>query len=89
MHVLLVNGSPHKTGCTYTALSEVAKTLEQEGIETEIFHIGDTPVRGCNACHACGKLRRCVFDDDCANTLAMMYLLLDCTSLPNHRRNLI
>ena len=89
MHVLLVNGSPHKTGCTYTALSEVAKTLEQEGIETEIFHIGNTPVRGCIACHACGKLGRCVFDDDCANTLAMMYLLLDCTSLPNHMRNLI
>lgn len=70
MHVLLVNGSPHKTGCTYTALSEVAKTLEQDGIETEIFHIGNTPVRGCIACHACGKLGRCVFDDDCANTLA-------------------
>lgn len=87
MHVLLVNGSPHKTGCTYTALSEVVKALNRR--ESRQKHIGNTPVQGCIACHACGKLGRCVFDDDCANTLAMMYLLLDYTSLPNHRRNLL
>ncbi len=69
MKVLLINGSPHENGCTYTALSEVAKTLETEGIETQIFHIGKKPVRGCIACGACGKLGKCVFDDDPANEM--------------------
>ena len=69
MKVLLINGSPHENGCTYTALNEVAKTLETEGIETQIFHIGKKPVRGCIACGACGKLGKCVFDDDPANEM--------------------
>ncbi|MDF2870848.1 MAG: flavin reductase [Anaerocolumna sp.] len=47
MKVLLINGSPNIHGCTYTALEEVAKTLEEEQIETEIFHIGNKPIRGC------------------------------------------
>lgn len=63
MKVLLVNGSPHKEGCTYTALCEVAQTLNQEGIETEIFWIGNKPVGGCIACKACTKSGQCVFDD--------------------------
>lgn len=63
MKVLLVNGSPHKEGCTYTALSEVADTLKQEGIETEIFWIGNKPIGGCIACKACVKNKKCVFDD--------------------------
>ena len=46
MKVLLVNGSPRARGCTYTALCEVAKTLNAEGIETEIFHIGTDPISG-------------------------------------------
>lgn len=45
MKVLLVNGGPHKEGCTYTALEEVSKALKEEGIETEIFWIGNKPVR--------------------------------------------
>ena len=49
MKVALVNGSPHKNGCTYTALTEVAKTLNEEGIDTEIFWIGNKPVGGCIA----------------------------------------
>ena len=69
MKVLLINGSPHENGCTYTALSEVAKVLETEGIETQIFHIGKKPVRGCIACGACGKLGKCAFDDDPANEM--------------------
>lgn len=69
MKVLLINGSPHANGCTFTALSEVAKTLEAEGIETQIFHIGKTPVRGCIACGACAKLGKCAFDDDPANEM--------------------
>ena len=63
MKVLLVNGGPHKEGCTYTALCEVAKTLNEEGIETEIFWIGNKPVGGCIACKACVKNGKCVFDD--------------------------
>lgn len=69
MNVLLVNGSPHKNGCTYTALSEVAGQLNKEGIETTLFHIGNGPVRDCTACHACAKTGYCVFKDDCVNEL--------------------
>ncbi|MBR4999252.1 MAG: NAD(P)H-dependent oxidoreductase, partial [Clostridia bacterium] len=47
MKVLLINGSPHKEGCTFTALNEVSKTLEKNGIETEIFQIGTKPIAGC------------------------------------------
>ena len=63
MNVLLVNGSPHANGCTYTALEEVAKTLNTEGIGTEIFQIGTKPLAGCIACESCAKTGRCVFSD--------------------------
>ena len=63
MKVILVNGSPHAKGCTFTALSEVAETLNKEGVETEIFHIGTKPIIGCTACRKCTDLGRCVFDD--------------------------
>ena len=63
MKVLLVNGSPHKNGCTYTALEEISKTLQEEGIETEIFWIGTKPISGCIACKTCVKTGKCVFDD--------------------------
>lgn len=63
MKVLLVNGSPHKEGCTYTALCEVAKELNNEGIETEIFWLQNKPIGGCIACHSCMKTGECVFDD--------------------------
>ncbi len=63
MKVLLVNGGPHKNGCTYTALTEVEKTLNEEGIETEIFWIGTKPIAGCIACKSCVKNGKCVFDD--------------------------
>ena len=63
MKIILVNGSPHKKGCTYTALSEAAKTLEKEGINTEIFWIGIKPLAGCTACGTCAKNGRCMFDD--------------------------
>ena len=72
MKVLLINGSPRKCGNTFLALSEVARTLEQQGIEAEIVHIGTNPVRGCIACSQCKtrQLRRCVFDDDVCNRIA-------------------
>ena len=70
MKVLLVNGSPHKEGSTFTALSEAAESLKKNGIETEIFHIGTDPVRGCTACRKCAELKKCVFNDDCCNEIA-------------------
>ena len=63
MKVLLVNGSPHAKGCTYTALNEVAETLNHEGIDTEIFQVGTKPLAGCIACRSCANTGRCVFDD--------------------------
>ena len=55
MKVLLVNGSTKAKGCTYTALCEVAGALEKNGVETEIFHVGTEPIRGCMGCGACKK----------------------------------
>ena len=70
MNVLLINGSPHEKGCTYTALSEIKKTLESENIEAEIFHIGTNPVRGCIGCGGCAKNNgKCVFNDDVVNEI--------------------
>ena len=63
MKVLLVNGGPHKEGCTYTALKEVEKELNNEGIETEIFWVGVKPITGCIACGKCSEIGKCVFDD--------------------------
>jgi multimeric flavodoxin WrbA len=63
MRVILVNGSPHPHGCTYTALSEVAGALNAEGIETEIFQVGTEPLAGCTACGHCRTAGRCVFED--------------------------
>lgn len=63
MKVLLINGSPRKEGNTFIALSEVARALENEGIETAIVHIGTRAVQGCIACGRCAELGRCVFSD--------------------------
>jgi multimeric flavodoxin WrbA len=75
MKVLLVNGSPHEKGCVHTALSEIAGTLEKNGIEAEFFHIGPGPFYGCTACGACRKPEQavqrdcCVLEGDCCNAL--------------------
>ena len=63
MKALLINGSPRPNGCTFTALTELANTLEAEGIETEIVHVGNKDIRGCIACGSCRKTGKCVFDD--------------------------
>lgn len=63
MKALLINGSPHKSGCTFTALNEAAKTLNENGIDTEIVWIGNGAIHGCIACGGCAKTGRCVFDD--------------------------
>ena len=69
MKVLLLNGSPNEHGCTYTALCEVARVLEESGVETETLWIGNRAVRGCIGCGCCAKngRRRCVFEDDLVN----------------------
>ena len=67
MKVLLLNGSPHKNGCTYTALSEVAKILNENDIETEIFWIGTKPQMSCIACFKCREIGECAFDNDKVN----------------------
>ncbi len=66
MKVLLINGSPNKNGCTYTALAEIEKELNKNNIETEIFQIGNKPIRGCTACGKCSG-NRCIFNDDVVN----------------------
>jgi len=63
MNVILVNGSPKPHGCTYTALEIVASSLHENGIESEIFQVGNKPLAGCIDCRKCIKLGRCVFDD--------------------------
>ena len=63
MKVLLINGSPHANGSTYTALKEVADTLNTEGIETEIVQVGHLDIRGCIGCGTCFKTKQCVFND--------------------------
>lgn len=63
MKVLLVNGSPHKEGCTYTALKEIEKTLIEEGIEAQIYQVGTDSIASCRGCGACNKLKKCVIDD--------------------------
>lgn len=63
MKVLLINGSPHKEGSTYTALHEMEQAFQKEGIETELIHIGNQDIRGCIACNTCKNKGRCVFDD--------------------------
>ncbi len=69
MKVLLINGSPHKDGCVFTALNEIAQTLSKEGIESEFFWIGNQPVRGCIACMQCRQegADGCVFKDELYN----------------------
>lgn len=64
MKVLLINGSPHREGNTFIALSEVAKALEANGVEAEIVSIGTKAVQGCIACGRCRELGRCVFKDE-------------------------
>ena len=69
MKVLLINGGPHRNGATYTALKEIADTLLGEGIEADIFWLGNDPIAGCIGCKACKKTGKC-FRDDIVNKVA-------------------
>lgn len=68
--VLLINGSPRQDGCTARALREMITVFEQEGIETELIHIGNKDIRGCIACGTCSRTGKCVFDDIVNETAA-------------------
>jgi len=79
MKVLLINGSAHANGNTRVALEEVAKTLQNEGLETEIVWIGNKPIRGCAACAKCHEMagkpfpdghKGCIFNDDICNQIS-------------------
>lgn len=61
--ILLINGSPHQFGCTYTALKVVAASLDKNGVDTDFFWIGNKPVAGCIACKSCVETHRCVQND--------------------------
>ncbi len=76
MKVLMINGSPRKDGNTSIALEEMRKTFEAEGVETEIFRVGNQNVRGCIACGRCGETGKCVFDD-VVNELAPKFQAAD------------
>ena len=77
MKVLLINGSPHAQGCTYTALSVVADELRKNGVETEIVHVGHKDIRGCIGCYKCRELGRCVFNKDVVNELSQKFAEAD------------
>jgi multimeric flavodoxin WrbA len=63
MKVLLINGSPNANGCTFTALSELAKTLNENAIDTEFIHVGNKDIRGCIGCRKCKETGKCIFND--------------------------
>ena len=73
MKVLLINGSPHAKGCTYTALRTVADELERNGMETEIVHVGNKDIRGCIGCYKCREIDKCVFGNDLVNEVAKKF----------------
>lgn len=63
MKVLLVNGSPKANGNTAMALEEMVKIFKEQGIETEVLHVGNKAIRGCIACGSCREKGACVFED--------------------------
>ena len=73
MKVLLINGSPHAKGCTYTALKTVADELERNGMEAEIVHVGNKDIRGCIGCYKCREIGKCVFGNDLVNEVAKKF----------------
>ncbi|MDY0090976.1 MAG: flavodoxin family protein [Flavobacteriaceae bacterium] len=70
MKVVAFNGSPREKGNTYQALRVVADELEKEGIEVEIFHVGNKVIRGCMGCGTCRKEGKCIYDNDEVNEYA-------------------
>ena len=77
MKVLMINGSSHQFGCTYTALRAVSDVLRAENISTEIIWVGDRPIQDCVHCNACLKLGKCIFEEDIVNELIEKAKLAD------------
>lgn len=75
--VILLNGSPKANGCTATALNEMVKIFHEEGVETELIHVGNKGVRGCISCGYCVKNGKCIFNDDLVNEVAAKFELAD------------
>lgn len=75
--VILLNGSPHKNGCTATALEEMIRVFEEEHVETELIQVGSQAVRGCISCGFCAKNGKCVFQDDPVNETAKKFEAAD------------
>ena len=75
--ILLLNGSPHQHGCTATALEEMIRVFDEEGIETELIQVGNKAIRGCIACGSCEKNGKCVFNDDLVNEVAAKFEAAD------------
>lgn len=69
MKALLINGSPHEKGCTYTALTVIANELNKNGVDSEIVWIGTNPVHGCTGCASCRSTGKCIYDDDVLNSI--------------------
>ena len=63
MKVLILNGSPKTNGNTMTAISEMVKVFDSEGVESEVIHVGNKDIRGCVSCNSCAVKGKCVFDD--------------------------
>ena len=76
--VILLNGSAHPQGCTATALEEMIKVFNEEGVETELIQVGNKAIRGCIACGYCMKNGKCVFNDDLVNEVAPKFEAADC-----------
>ena len=77
MKVVMLNGSAHAKGCTARALREMETVFAAEGIEVQVFHVGNKDVRGCIACGGCGKRGKCVFEDDPVNEIAAAFAEAD------------
>lgn len=71
MKVLMLNGNSNQKRTAFTALTESVKTLEQEGMENEIFQIGGSSARDYIGSHQCTE-KGCVFSDDGVNNMAWM-----------------
>ena len=68
MKVLILNGSPKTNGNTMTAISEMVKVFDSEGVESEVIHVGNKDIRGCVSCNSCASKGKGIFDDVIKNT---------------------
>jgi multimeric flavodoxin WrbA len=77
MKVLLINGSPRANGCTYTGLCIIKEQFAKNGVDSEIYQVGNKPIIGCTGCLSCRSTGKCVFNDDLVNTVAGEFRKVD------------